>query len=479
LIAQAQVTIPANNPNETPDNINVTNKPYGNYFGYERSAAIYTSTEIGTTGTIEQVGFFLNDANNPAASTPVVIYMKERTTNEFAAQTSFPSEKSGLTPVWSGNITAAMLSDNSWITVTLDVPFSYTGGTNNLEILVETNGGNAGIESDVAKLFRVSETPNLSSFQFWQTDGTPPGNSDPGTLSTFRPNVQLTFAATVQPCNPPTNLSASSVGTTTATLNFTQSSTGDGGTYTAIVKQGTTTVKTVSGITGSSTTVTGLTPGTTYTFTVQKNCTNGTNSSTAGPVSFTTQNLPCNPPTNLSASNISTTSAQLNFTQSSTGDGGTYTAIVKQGTTTVKTVSGITGSSTTVTGLDPSTTYTFTVQKNCDNNTNSTVAGPVSFTTDDLPCNQPTNLTATNVTTTTAQLNFTQSTTGDGGIYTAVVKQGTTTVKTVSGITGSSANVTGLDPGTTYTFTVQKNCTNGTNSSVAGPVTFTTDPLPC
>ena len=52
---------------------------------------------------------------------------------------------------------------------------------------------------------------------------------------------------------------------------------------------GTNVYTTVAGLTGPPYTVTGLTPGTTYQFYVTPNCAGGTNSGTAGPVSFTTQ----------------------------------------------------------------------------------------------------------------------------------------------------------------------------------------------
>src|SRR5690606_1507492 len=48
---QAQVvTIPSGNTATNPSDVAITRKPLGNYFGYERSAAIYLSSEIGQTG---------------------------------------------------------------------------------------------------------------------------------------------------------------------------------------------------------------------------------------------------------------------------------------------------------------------------------------------------------------------------------------------------------------------------------------------
>ena len=50
--AQAQtVTVPAANTNNGS-----VNDPFGTYWGFERSAMIYSSAQIGTTGNINSVG---------------------------------------------------------------------------------------------------------------------------------------------------------------------------------------------------------------------------------------------------------------------------------------------------------------------------------------------------------------------------------------------------------------------------------------
>ena len=46
-------------PAANTDNGSV-NDPYGTFYGYERSAMIYTAAQIGTTGSITDVGFYLN-----------------------------------------------------------------------------------------------------------------------------------------------------------------------------------------------------------------------------------------------------------------------------------------------------------------------------------------------------------------------------------------------------------------------------------
>lgn len=178
------VTVPPANPNDTS-----TRKPFGCYYGYERSAILYTAAEIGQGGSVTKVGFYVNSLNNPAASTPVVIRMKTFTGTSLTS-TTYNAASSGSTIVYSGNITSAMLSANSWLTLNLGTAFSY--GSNNLLIFVETNYGSFGGEDFDAKEFRHSTTTS-NRFQYWEDDLNPP--ADNGILLKKRPTIQLTFEA--------------------------------------------------------------------------------------------------------------------------------------------------------------------------------------------------------------------------------------------------------------------------------------------
>jgi hypothetical protein len=102
-------------------------------------------------------------------------------------------------------ISSASFVASTWVTVTLATPFSYTGGSNNLEIIIETNATAAGNEAASAKQFRYSDPGNSNSYQYWNADhSAPTGN---GSKVSFRPNIQLTFAAS---CSATTYYSKSS-----------------------------------------------------------------------------------------------------------------------------------------------------------------------------------------------------------------------------------------------------------------------------
>lgn len=242
---QAQLlTIPTGNPQGTTG----TRRPYGCFFGYERSALIYLQSEITATGNITSVAFYVDAVNGPATSVPVKIYMKTTTVGDFGGGTNIVPEFTGATLVYTGTVTAAELVPGQWVTKTLNTPFAYNG-TNNLEILVETDyGGSGGESSSSAKTFRVGNTTGSTYlFEYWFQDGTPP--TDDGTTSSYRPNVQLNFTpltactgkptagattASVNPACAADNLVLSVAGNNTSGITYQWLSSANGVTYTPI-----------------------------------------------------------------------------------------------------------------------------------------------------------------------------------------------------------------------------------------------------
>jgi hypothetical protein len=207
------VTIPTLNGSDSTDR-----RPYGCYYGYERTEALYTSTEMGTTGNVTKVGFYLNSAVDAAINTPVVIKMKTTSATSLTAAT-YATETTGATTVWSGNITSSMLTNNSWVTVTLNTPINVPSSTN-LLVFVETNYGANGGEMAHAKVFRLNKTGSNQT-QLWYQDITAP--TDNGVLSKMRPNVQLTFDATACSGTPVPGSTLSSSNPVCKSTNFTLS----------------------------------------------------------------------------------------------------------------------------------------------------------------------------------------------------------------------------------------------------------------
>ncbi|MBO0359422.1 T9SS type A sorting domain-containing protein [Hymenobacter sp. BT186] len=280
--AWAQIEVPAGNPTGTGSTL--ARKPLATYYGYERSAMIYTAAEIGTSGSITNVGFYVNSVSTPGAA-PTKIYLKTVANATFAAATTVAAEETGATLVYDSTIPAASFTANTWVSVPLTTPFAYNG-TSNLEVIVETNATGAGNEGSAAKAFRYSATGNNRT-QFWQADNAAPTTA--GALSVYRPNIQLT-GLTALTCPPVTALTVGTITTTTAQLTFT-GGTGNTG-YTVIYTSAAGVSTTVTPApTASPVALTGLTPGTTYSVTVAGNCT-GSTTSQAVSTGFSTLAVP-------------------------------------------------------------------------------------------------------------------------------------------------------------------------------------------
>jgi hypothetical protein len=150
---------------------------------------------------------------------------------------------------------------------------------------------------------------------------------------------------------------------------------------------------TLSPITGTSTTIQNLVPGS-YQYYVIQNC-GGTagNSTLSNPGGFS---VACPTPSGLTVGTLTNTTAQLSWSSPVTTSA-TFTIIYGppgfDPVTSGSSVTGITGTNYTLTGLSPATNYTFYVRQIClGGGTSTAPAGPIAFTTpltapaNDDPC---------------------------------------------------------------------------------------------
>lgn len=185
----------------------------------------------------------------------------------------------------------------------------------------------------------------------------------------------------------PTIGTATSTGTTTATVAFTAPGSNGGSTilsYTATSSpESITSTLTQAG--SGTISVTGLTAGTAYTFTVKANNTNGNSSASAASNSITTTTPTTVPgaPTSVIATATGQTTATVTFTAPTSNGGSTitsYTSTSNSGSTTSPLVQS--GSGTfTFTNLTPGASYTFTVIAQNEIGDSSSSAASNSVTT--------------------------------------------------------------------------------------------------
>ncbi len=145
-----------------------------------RSAAIYTSAEIGQAGVIERIAWYTNTAQGSRYGK---IYLKHVSNATFSSTSTWENITEGAIAVWEGDFT----NPAGWRQFDLSTKFPYNGSSN-LLVLVEVDGPWTNNNS------AARYTAKTNSFQVWasggETGSPPTGN---GTLSANRPNINFGF----------------------------------------------------------------------------------------------------------------------------------------------------------------------------------------------------------------------------------------------------------------------------------------------
>ncbi|MCB5272237.1 MAG: carboxypeptidase regulatory-like domain-containing protein, partial [Candidatus Cloacimonetes bacterium] len=162
--------------------------PLGSYFGYERSAALYTATEIGAHNTrISAVSWFSSIATT--AEVPTKIYLKTTGASTLTTDT-WANMILGATLLYDQSFTG--LAGNGWNLFTLTSTFDVDQG-DNLMILVERNYGGSGASTPGGSSTggAIYSTAVPGTHLTWNADQNPPTGT--GNTSANRPNVTITY----------------------------------------------------------------------------------------------------------------------------------------------------------------------------------------------------------------------------------------------------------------------------------------------
>ena len=172
----------------------MTNRfPLGNHEGYERSASIYRSNQIGVNGIISSIAWYAEtEGKGPR---PIKIYLNTTGFTEYGTLLSlinppgqWANRIADATLVYEGNITPV----EGWNTIILATPFVY--GSGNLEVMVEANyggsGNGGGEEGNVIRHDNFT-IGNFTPHAQWQSNTSPPTTS--GAIKPHRPKLQLGF----------------------------------------------------------------------------------------------------------------------------------------------------------------------------------------------------------------------------------------------------------------------------------------------
>jgi len=165
------------------------------------------------------------------------------------------------------------------------------------------------------------------------------------------------------------------------------------------------------------------------------------------------------PPTSLNTTNITSSSATLNWTAAPSS--ASYTVQYKLSTAAAWTSAGSTSSTTkNITGLTANSNYAWTVKADC-----SAFAPDANFvTTGTSGCPAPTNLSTSNITQTGALFNWAAVPGATG--YTVQYKTAAGTTWTSANATTTSFNISGLTASTGYVWQVKASCSSGYSTQV-------------
>jgi len=364
--------------------------------------------------------------------------------------------------------TAVSYVGNVSQTITWNVAGTNANGINcaNVDLLLSTNGGLtfpitllAGTPNDGSQAVTI---PNL------------PGTSNRimivGTNHIFYDvsNTNFTITAGTADITPPTppTLVASNTTINTTQLSWSGATDNIAVTSYSIFRNGV--------LIGTSTTttfsVTGLSAATTYSFTVKARDADGNLSIDSNAVSVTTLAVDTTPPSApvLSNSLTSTNSTLLSWSGATDNVAVVSYDVYRNGSFLANT----TNTTYSVTGLTPSTSYTFFVRaKDAAGNVsaNSNVLNVTTLTPDVTPPSPPT-LTASSTTSSSTALSWSGAT-DNVGVTAYDVYRGATLINTTA---TTSFNVTGLAPLTSYSFSVRAKDNAGNISILSNVVTITT-----
>lgn len=297
--------------------------------------------------------------------------------------------------------------------------------------------------------------------------------SDCGSGNTSAYSATADFFTPAAPCNIPSSLSSSAITFNSATLNWVAVA----GVSAYNVKY-----RIVGSATWSSTTsatnsksISGLTAASNYEFQVQSDCGNSNVSAFTASANFATPAPPCDAPTSLSSSGITSTSAALNWIAYA----GASSYTLKYRIIGAAAWSSLTSSTTsaTISGLTPSSNYEFKIQSDCGSGNLSAFSTPSTFVTPAPPCITPGGLSVSSITYNSASLNWTAV----AGVtnYTIQYREVGAAAWTTSASASISKTITGLNSASNYEFQVQSDCGSGNYSSYSSPTSFSTPAPPC
>ena len=157
----------------TPTNIAtglVYNSINSNWYGYQRIANLFLSSELNFNGIINKISFNRENLNGTAQDVPTTIFLRTTNATTLASDTwNSANYTSGATQVFDGTLNVG--STIGWKDFVLDTPFNYNA--DNLQVMVYDRYGGGGS----FKRYALTTTNVVGRSAGYRQDGSDPGNS--------------------------------------------------------------------------------------------------------------------------------------------------------------------------------------------------------------------------------------------------------------------------------------------------------------
>ena len=153
---------------------------YG-YYNYSYSEQIYTADEIGMSGFIDSIFFYVGTLSSSYTMNNQSVYISSTSQNNISSAV-LPST-TGMTQIYSGDYT---FTGTGWTKIALATPFYYDGSSNLRIVWLNNDGSYA---SGYPNFNYTSTSPNYMAQHAYSDPGMP----STGTLTYNRPNLKIAF----------------------------------------------------------------------------------------------------------------------------------------------------------------------------------------------------------------------------------------------------------------------------------------------
>ncbi len=441
--------------------------PIQNYYNYSLTQTIISAAELEDISEINAISYQLTGSAS-STGTDVTIWLQPTGKVEFDSDMDMvPLDTNIAVQVYTGNLDCVP----GWNTFVFDTPYTWTGDSTNLLVIVDNNTG-----VYTTSYYYGSVDDTLYRSICFYDDNSNPDPLDPSSFNGYntisymaRPAMQL-IACGGSSCRKPSGLNATNVDYGNATITWSANGTD----YEIAIKaenEGVwpNAIAVSAGSSNASYQFTGLDANTNYQYRVRQVC-----DATVGDVSdwatasFTTEELPCFAPEGYSVTSTTMSTATINCSEAANAT--SYEVHVWN--TVYDSLYTVSGTTATIGGLSQTSTYNAAIRSVCGHGAEMSEYGDtIQFTTQ--TCEVPTNANTQSVTANTATITWNGSAANyilEYGMGAFGEGQGTTVE-----VSGTSYTITSLESETQYSALVRAKCDDANLSGWSSRVVFTTE----